>query len=391
METSENNTLSLQVNDFGDIFPHMEIILQCGFYIHNANTGQSTWSAGIYQILGLEPGSENCSFEMFLNYVDPADREMVRKRVCTSLEDRLPYHIEFNIRDAKGNFKRVFTESVLRKSQTDAQIYEGFLKDITERYIIRQSLEVKVQELDKNNQSLQEFVYIASHDLQEPLRKISTFVGRLDQRFQADLPEEARSYLSRILNATHNMQRLLEDLLAFSRLSFEGKALDTVDLNDSVKLAVSDLEIAIEEMNGKIEYENLPVIKGHAHQFKQLFLNLIGNALKFRKADQAPHIQITSKKVNQPVLPDASILYGAFVEIKVVDNGIGFEQIFSEKIFAIFQRLNGKTEFAGSGVGLAICKKIVEHHGGRIYATSELGKGACFTVLLPDNYSYDGV
>jgi light-regulated signal transduction histidine kinase (bacteriophytochrome) len=247
-------------------------------------------------------------------------------------------------------------------------------------------LEGKVKQLDKSNQSLQEFVYFASHDLQEPLRKISTFVGRLDQRFQAELPEEGRSYLSRIINATQNMQRLLEDLLAFSRLSFEERSVEIVNLNNCVRLAISDLEIKIEDSGAQISGSDLPFINGHPHQIKQLFLNLLSNAIKFRKAHTVPQIRILCAKVSDPLLPDQTVLAGAFLELKIMDNGIGFDQLFAEKIFTIFQRLNGKTEYTGSGIGLAICRKIVENHGGKIYANSEIGQGASFTILLPANY-----
>lgn len=387
MATSENgNILPTRADDFGDFFPHMEDILQCGIYLHNSRSGEGKWSAGIFQILSADPASVHCSFETLLSFVVPEDQELLRTEVNSAREQKPPHPIEFSIRDGKGQLKRVFTKRLLRKEQTDTDIFEGFLKDITETYQVREALEGKVKQLDKSNQSLQEFVYFASHDLQEPLRKISTFVGRLDQRFQAELPEEGRSYLSRIINATQNMQRLLEDLLAFSRLSFEERSVEIVNLNNCVRLAISDLEIKIEDSGAQISCSDLPFINGHPHQIKQLFLNLLSNAIKFRKAHTVPQIRILCAKVSDPLLPDQTVLAGAFLELKIMDNGIGFDQLFAEKIFTIFQRLNGKTEYTGSGIGLAICRKIVENHGGKIYANSEIGQGASFTILLPANY-----
>jgi len=387
MATSEKgNRLPIRVDDFGDFFPHMEDILQCGIFIHNSRSGEGKWSAGVFHILSADPNSVHCSFETFLNFVVPEDRELLRTEVNCARDQKPPNPLEFSIRDTKGQLKRVSTERILRKEQADKDIFEGFLKDVTESYQVREALEIKVKQLDTTNQSLQEFVYFASHDLQEPLRKISTFVGRLEQRFQAELPEEGRSYLSRILNATQNMQRLLEDLLTFSRLSFEDRSVETVNLNNCVRQAISDLELKIEDSGAQIFCSELPVIKGHPHQIKQLFLNLLSNAIKFRKAQAVPQIRVLCAKVSEPLLPDHSVLAGAFLELKIIDNGIGFEQLFAEKIFTIFQRLNGKAEYTGSGIGLAICRKIVENHGGKIYANSGIGLGATFTILLPYNY-----
>jgi signal transduction histidine kinase len=153
-----------------------------------------------------------------------------------------------------------------------------------------------------------------------------------------------------------------------------------------VRQAISDLELKIEDSGAQIFCSELPVIKGHPHQIKQLFLNLLSNAIKFRKAQAVPQIRVLCAKVSEPLLPDHSVLAGAFLELKIIDNGIGFEQLFAEKIFTIFQRLNGKAEYTGSGIGLAICRKIVENHGGKIYANSGIGLGATFTILLPYNY-----
>lgn len=385
MAISEQDIITTTPLHFGDIFPHVENILHCGIYAYNFRTRQCTWSEGIYKIFGLVPNGQPASLENFLLTVETEERELVQKKIAAAQSDPGCTNFEFSIRDSRGNFKRLYTERIIRSNQTDPDLFEGLLKDITDNYLYRQALEQKVQQLDKSNQNLQEFVYIASHDLQEPLRKISTFTGRLESRFQKDLPEDGQNYLTRILNATHNMQRLLEDLLAFSRLSFEEKTATRVNLNECLKLALSDLELKIEESGAILETEDLPDILGHPHQIKQLFLNLLGNALKFRTTESTPKIIIQTESTKSPILPDGTKLSGNFFVLRIEDNGIGFEPVFAEKIFTIFQRLNGKSEYAGSGIGLAICRKIIEQHGGKIYATGEAGKGAKFTILLPDN------
>jgi light-regulated signal transduction histidine kinase (bacteriophytochrome) len=225
---------------------------------------------------------------------------------------------------------------------------------------------------------------VASHDLQEPVRKISTFAGRLKAKYGDNLGEEGGVYLKRMQNASENMQTLLEDLLNFSRLSFSDKPFEKVALQTCLENAISDLEVKIEETKTRIDYQDLPTIEGHATQLKQLFINIIGNAIKFRKPDEVPIIKITCTRINPYSYPKLTLLKNThYTKIDIIDNGIGFEEEFVERIFMIFQRLNSKTEYSGSGIGLSICKKIVENHYGHIYATSKLGEGSKFTVLLP--------
>ncbi|HOZ88312.1 MAG TPA: ATP-binding protein, partial [Bacteroidia bacterium] len=221
-------------------------------------------------------------------------------------------------------------------------------------------------------------------DLQEPLRKISTFTERLNTKFDSILGQEGSMFLKRILSATASMQTLLEDLLSFSRLSFDEKKFEKVSVNSCIESVIADLEVKIEETKTVISCDRFPEIEAYPSQIKQLFNNLIGNAIKFRKPGAACTINIASHKVEQQDFMDLPLTKGVnYVKITVTDNGIGFDQEFSEKIFMIFQRLNGKAEYAGSGVGLAICKKIVDNHHGFIFANSKPDHGASFTILLP--------
>ena len=228
------------------------------------------------------------------------------------------------------------------------------------------------RQLEALNKELQDFAFVASHDLQEPLRKVRTFGGMLADRFGGSLDEVSGDYLKRMQKAAARMQNLLNSLLAYSRVTTKGEPIEETDLERSVKTALSNLEIMIKEKSARVEVADLPTVRADRVQMVQLFQNLIGNALKFSREGEAPLVKIYSLK-----LRDA-------YEIYVEDNGIGFEGRYLEKIFLPFQRLHGiSSQYEGVGMGLAICRKIVERHGGRITGRSETGKGSTFIVTLP--------
>jgi PAS domain S-box-containing protein len=234
------------------------------------------------------------------------------------------------------------------------------------------------EKLQKSNRELQDFAYVASHDLQEPLRKVQAFSDRLKTKYSDKLEGDGLDYLERMRSAANRMQLLIQDLLMFSRVSTKAQPFSAVDLNTVANEVLSDLEVKIEETGATVEIDNMPLVDADPMQMRQLIQNLVGNALKFRKSDITPVINICSKFAN---------LSGGksdkFLEISVTDNGIGFDEKYADKIFAVFQRLHGRTEYEGSGVGLAICRKIVERHNGTIVASSRPGEGATFTFTLP--------
>ncbi len=375
----------LELGEFGEILPHMEKILRCGLFCYSFDNCRTSWSKGIFEILGIEPYSAEPAFETFVAYVLAEDKANVENIVTEARKNRKNYRLDFSLLDAKGIYKRVHTETTLQiNSAGEVTGYTGVMKDITESFFYKRALEQKVLQLDKSNKNLQEFVYVASHDLQEPLRKISTFTERLKNRFEDSLSEEGNMYVNRIMNSSKNMQTLLEDLLHFSRLSSTDKEFEEVSLQECMNSVLNDLEIKLEETGAKVHCDPLPSVKGYPSQIKQLFVNLLGNAIKFRQEHVAPVITIRCEEVNHEKHSELPLnKNGRYVKLVFTDNGIGFEQEFSERIFMIFQRLNGKSEYAGSGIGLSICKKIVDNHHGFIYASSEPGKGATFTVLLP--------
>lgn len=381
------NDEQFDVEKFGEFFPHMENILHFGTYYNELETGKIRWSPGIFKILGLDPEKDKSSVEKFQEFVHPDDLELVKTANREAREFSRPYHIEFTIIDAQGIKKRVFAENYLKFDETGKLVsYNGLLKDITEKHAYQQRLESQIVQLDKSNHNLQEFVHVASHDLQEPLRKIATFSDRLKAKYGAALDEEGNKYISRISASCSNMQVLLEDLLDFSKLSVAPKSFEKVNIEDVIQSVLNDLDLKMEETQAEVKCSNLPVIDAYASQLRQLFTNLIQNSIKFKRKEEPLRIKVNCSDVFHQDYPELNLQKGrVYVKIEVEDNGIGFDQEFEEKIFQIFQRLHGKVEYPGSGIGLSICKKIVENHEGFIFAEGILNHGAKFTILLPQN------
>jgi signal transduction histidine kinase len=247
-------------------------------------------------------------------------------------------------------------------------------------------LERTIEELQRSNAHLEDFAHAASHDMKEPLRKIRTFTDRLRNNLGARLTNTETEFVSRIENAAERMQQLVDDLLEFSHVSERPHQLELVDLKEKVQKVLVDLDLPIEEKGAKIEVGPLPTVAGNRRQLQQLFHNLIGNALKYSKPEIAPDIRICSRLVRgaeAPINLSSEQAEKQFYLIEVSDNGIGFEQQYAEQIFGMFQRLHGKAEYAGTGVGLSIARKVAENHNGYIWATSEPGVGATFHLLLP--------
>ncbi|GAB4414144.1 MAG: hypothetical protein OHK0039_21730 [Bacteroidia bacterium] len=267
--------------------------------------------------------------------------------------------------------------SEARLGENGRRIYTGFVHDLSKEKEAEERLRRYAAELERSNHELENFAYISSHDLQEPLRKIQAFGSRLESLEQDKLSDKGRDYLARLLNASVRMQNLINDLLSFSRVSTRAQAFVAVDLNTTLREVCSDLEILIVETQAHIVCEPLPTIEADPTQMRQLFQNLLTNAIKFRKEDTLPsiHIRATDQPVNNWV-------HAPHAEISVRDNGIGFEEKYLDRIFDIFQRLEGR-RYEGSGIGLAICRKIASRHGGYITARSTPGEGADFLVKLP--------
>lgn len=229
-------------------------------------------------------------------------------------------------------------------------------------------------ELERKNEELNSYTFIASHDLKEPLRKIKTYSSKILQTDESLLSDNGRNFLAKINESITKMNNLIDSLVNYAQADKELE-LENTDLMQTVAHAANTLQDRIQDSNAIIEYSNLPTIKAMPDQMEQLFTNLISNALKYSKSDTNPHIKISAGKLKENGK--------AFWEITIADNGIGFDPKYKEKIFDIFQRLHPKNQYSGTGIGLAICKKIVDRHKGRITANSSPGNGAIFTIILP--------
>lgn len=259
----------------------------------------------------------------------------------------------------------------------------GAALDITTRKEMENALFEKTVQLQRSNASLEEFAYVASHDLKEPLRKISAFGDRLLTSQIDKLDDNGKTYLQKIIGSAVRMQQMVDDLLALSMIS-ANKSFKSTDFNQVLEEILKTLEIKIEEKKAVIFSDRLPLTDAIPSQISQLFQNLLSNSLKFVHPDRKPVIRISCDTVNQTDVPELTKSpIKSFYKIDIQDNGIGFDQQYSEKIFSIFQRLHGRSEYEGTGIGLAICRKIAENHGGFITATSTADLGATFTLYLP--------
>jgi light-regulated signal transduction histidine kinase (bacteriophytochrome) len=245
-------------------------------------------------------------------------------------------------------------------------------QEIEERRRAEEKVQSAAAELQRSNNELEAFAYVASHDLQEPLRKIQAFGDRLARKDRAQISEQGAFYLERIQDAATRMRQLIEDLLVYARVTTRAQPFVPVDLNVVLAGVLTDLDEHIAQKGAQVEAQSLPIIDADPSQMRQLFQNLLANGLKFTPAGKPPRLRISTEEA-----PPGR------VHLVFQDHGIGFDTRYLERIFQVFQRLHGRGEYEGTGVGLAICKKIVDRHGGMITARSQPGEGATFVVDLP--------
>jgi light-regulated signal transduction histidine kinase (bacteriophytochrome) len=369
---------------FLELFTHIGF----GTYEWMLDSNEFFWSDGVYNIYEVDKSIQSIKADDVFAYTHPDDMESMKSAMAKAIETSTPFEIEKRI-IVNGKVKTLLVNGEVFCDVKNVPIkVAGCKRDITEQRRIEAELQEKVIELNESNQDLESFAYIASHDLQEPLRKISTFCSRIADKYTSQLDDEGKMYISRVLASADSMRNLIDSLLEFSRVTKSKQPFSSVDLSFVLRQVLSELEISIEETGAVIEYNDLPEVECQMSQMKQLFSNLVNNSIKFRKKEVKPHIVVSSSLLSN----DAKISYGLnpdskYYEIAVKDNGIGFEDEYSAKVFQIFQRLNGKSEYPGSGIGLAICKKIVDHHNGIIVANGVPGEGAVFTIVLPEKHT----
>ncbi|NJM87492.1 MAG: PAS domain-containing protein [Hydrococcus sp. RU_2_2] len=345
-----------------------------GLWDWNLKFDQIYFSPRWKAILGYQESEIEDCLEAWFERVSPYDIEVLKWALQSHLAGQTPhFEYEYQMRHKDGTYRWVSCRGLaVRDERGKPHRIAGSLGDITERKLAEADLAKRTLELERSNRELEQFAYIASHDLQEPLRKIQSFSDRLQSKCASQLHDRDRDYLDRIHKSAKRMQTLIQDLLSFSRITTKAAPFVMVDLKTIILDVIDDLEIRIEQVRGCVEIGELFTIEADPLQMRQLFQNLLGNALKFHQPNKPPIVKIVGE-----------IKGNNRCQISVTDNGIGFEQKYSDRIFQAFQRLHGRQQYEGTGIGLAICAKIVSRHNGAISCQSSPGQGATFLITLP--------
>jgi two-component system, chemotaxis family, CheB/CheR fusion protein len=337
------------------------------------------WNEGIKTLFNYEPGEDTEQMDWWINNLHPEDKDRVTKKLEEHIKKNDPnWNDEYRFRAADGSYKYVLDRGFTVYDEKNRPVRMiGAMQDLTERknneIILQQlnnSLEKRASELAESNAELERFAYVASHDLQEPLRMVTSFLQLIEKRYKEKLDAKAHEYIHFAVDGAERMKRLILDLLEYSRVNSSHHEEDEVKLNAVIDEVLLTYNSTLEETGGTITSKQLPVVKGSKTQILQLFQNVVGNAIKYRSS-KPPQISITCKDI------------GTFYQFSVSDNGIGIDPKFFHKIFIIFQRLHNREQYSGTGIGLAICKKIVDKHGGKIWLESEPDKGSTFYFTLP--------
>lgn len=351
-------------------YSNAERLAKLGSWMHNIETDEMIFSNEFYNIYEVNK-TDNFYYHEILKMVHPDDVKRLSESIKKSIVEKNSFDIQYRLIMKDGRIKTIHTisEPELDSSGKVIKRY-GATMDITESKLQELRLKRTLEELERSNKDLENYAYIASHDLQEPLRIISNFSNLLAQKYKSKLDEGADEYINFILESTKRMRLLITDLLQYARIPSSAKNFVLINMNELVNEVCLDLQILIQDSGATINCDPLPVIITDRVHIKQLFQNLITNAIKFRGD-------------NKPVIHILAIMNEETVTFKIKDNGIGFDLEYSPKIFELFHRLHERDKYSGTGIGLALCKKIVEQHGGVIGAESEPGKGSTFYFTLP--------
>jgi len=328
-------------------------------------------SPRIESMLGFSPAEWIADRHFWFQQVHPEDRESVLAEEKASEARGEAFHCEYRMFARDGSVVWIHDAATFVPDTPGGRpVQHGVLFDISERKRVEQELADKAEELARSNAELELFAYVASHDLQEPLRMVASYTQLLARRYKGKLGDEADEFIGFAVDGATRMQQLIQDLLAYSRLTTKGKALHLTQADIACKAALENLHETIKESKAEVSIGPLPVVIGDATQLTQLFQNLIGNGIKYRN-ERKPEIHVTAKA------------NGDKWTFSVQDNGIGIEPQYSERIFQMFQRLHTRKEYSGTGIGLAVCRKIVERHGGKIWVESQPGQGSTFLFTIP--------
>lgn len=379
----ELKVLNRKLQLMNETFSYAEKIGEICYWHFDLATKVLTFSDNKFNLLGCTPQSFSPNIDRFLEFVHPQDRKRVRDSFVKEFtSESLSIYFRIIRKDKKvRHFKSI---SKLMTDSEGKEIIIGIDCDVTTQHQNMIKLERKNIELKNSNADLSSFNHIVSHDLQEPLRKIQMFISRIDNKDLALLSETSKNYFSKMHSSANRAQKLIDDLLMYSRVNKSQKNYEFTDLNLLLENAKSDLIRVIEEKQAVITSEALPSINVIPYQIQQLFVNLISNSLKYSKKEEKPQVRITYCIVESKNFPELKRTSNKkFHQISVIDNGIGFSQEYASRIFVLFHRLHNKDKYSGTGIGLAICKKMAENHRGFIFAYGEPNIGATFKIFLP--------
>ncbi len=369
----------------GGLMAESEIIGKFSTWQWDLDADKIDYSDNQYRLLGVPPNSFVPKKETFLDFVHPDDKDAIAEAMDGIIEKKQLPFIYYKIVRPNQEVRYFKSTGKLLTDLQGSKILLGINFDITDEHLLNIELQERNKELEKSNKELASFNHVASHDLQEPLRKIQTFISRVSDADKAVMSESGRDYIAKIAVSAKRMRVLIDDLLLFSRTNTTKKEFLKSNLNELLENAESELAEVINEKKAIITTSKLPKLEVIPYQIEQLFINLIGNSLKYNRPGISPEISIDSEKVlsaDYPEILEQSVK--KFHKITFKDNGMGFDPQFKETIFVLFQRLHSKTDYPGTGIGLAICKKIVENHKGYILADSTPNIGSVFTVFLPE-------
>ena len=395
-DITEQKAIERQLKDYKEFIEKITDVTPSIIAAYNIQTGQYSFvNDAVEKLLGystIKVMEEGVAFMASIVHPDDLAGVMEKNSIALDEANKMRHteyepisEFKYRMRNKNGQYRWFHTYGTIFE-RDESGLVESVLNisvDITEQETAEQALHMKNLQLQQSNTSLEEYAYVASHDLKEPLRKIATFGDRMLITQSALLTEEGKNYLNKIIDASRRMQNMVSDLLSVSTI-LGNTAYESCNLRTIFEEAIIPLEDKIEEKGAVIDIDDLPVVTVVASQFRQLFQNLVSNSLKFARKNVPSHIKITHKFLDYKSV-DMSDLRKAsrYLQITFEDNGIGFENEYANKIFAIFQRLHGKADYDGTGIGLAICKKVVENHGGTISARGIVNQSAAFTIIVP--------
>ncbi|WP_339656994.1 ATP-binding protein [Flavobacterium frigidarium] len=367
-------------------FNNAEKIAGFGHWKIDLETKLYTFSDNFLRLLGVDPNKFEPTIENFSKHIHPDDVDFVIKSHKESLETLEPTSMMFRYILPDGDIRYIRSVGSFTRNSKGDMIKTGVNYDVSDQYKKTLELEENNKELKSINEELESFNNIVSHDLQEPLHKIQMFISRIEAKEIDLISDQGKVYFSKIKLSANKMQTLLIDLVNYSRTIKGDKVFKETDLNEIITQILDDLTINIEDKKAEISAAVLPTIKVIPFQMEQLFINLISNSLKYSKDDVSPKISIFEEEIFENEIYESKIISNEeYCKVVIVDNGIGFKQEYSSKIFNLFYRLEKDSKYSGTGLGLAICKRIVENHDGFIQVSSVPGEGAEFAIFIPRN------